>query len=40
LEATGWNKEPPAPMLPPEIIDSTSRIYIKAFERLTGKSLK
>jgi phosphoribosylaminoimidazole-succinocarboxamide synthase len=40
LEASGWNKEPPAPMLPPEIIDSTSRIYIKAFELLTGKSLK
>ncbi len=40
LEASGWNKEPPAPMLPPEIIDSTRRIYIKAFEILTGKSLK
>ncbi len=39
LTASGWNKEPPAPMLPPEVIESTARIYRTAFERLTGKKL-
>jgi phosphoribosylaminoimidazole-succinocarboxamide synthase len=39
LTASGWNKEPPAPMLPTEIIESTSRIYRTAYERLTGKKL-
>jgi phosphoribosylaminoimidazole-succinocarboxamide synthase len=39
LEATGWNKEPPAPQLPDEIIKSTSDIYLQAYERLTGKQL-
>ena len=37
LANTGWNKEPPAPMLPVEVIESTSRIYRTAYERLTGK---
>ena len=39
LTKSGWNKEPPAPMLPLEVIESTSRIYRTAFERLTGKKL-
>jgi phosphoribosylaminoimidazole-succinocarboxamide synthase len=39
LTNTGWNKEPPAPMLPPEVIESTSRIYRTAYERVTGKKL-
>ena len=39
LTNTGWNKEPPAPILPVEVIDSTSRIYRTAYERLTGKKL-
>ena len=39
LTRSGWNKEPPAPMLPPEVIESTSRIYRTAYERLTGKKL-
>jgi phosphoribosylaminoimidazole-succinocarboxamide synthase len=39
LTNSGWNKEPPAPMLPPEVIESTTRIYRTAFERLTGKKL-
>jgi phosphoribosylaminoimidazole-succinocarboxamide synthase len=40
LAQSGWNKEPPAPMLPSKIILSTSKIYRKAYERLTGKPLK
>ena len=39
LTGSGWNKKPPAPPLPPEIIESTSNIYRKAYERLTGKPL-
>ena len=39
LEASGWNKEPPAPMLPQEVIDGTTERYRQAYERLTGKKL-
>ena len=39
LEKTGWNKEPPAPMLPDDVIASTAKRYETAFERLTGKKL-
>jgi phosphoribosylaminoimidazole-succinocarboxamide synthase len=39
LTRSGWNKEPPAPMLPPDVIESTSRGYRRAFEQLTGKKL-
>lgn len=39
LTHSGWNKEPPAPMLPPEVIEQTSRRYQQAHERLTGKKL-
>lgn len=40
LTASGWNKEPPAPQLPPEVIESTAARYRQAFERLTGQKLK
>jgi phosphoribosylaminoimidazole-succinocarboxamide synthase len=39
LANSGWNKEPPAPMLPPEIIQRTCTIYSEAYERLTGMKL-
>ena len=39
LVQSGWNKEPPAPMLPPEVIAATTRRYREAYERLTGKKL-
>jgi phosphoribosylaminoimidazole-succinocarboxamide synthase len=39
LERSGWNKEPPAPMLPPDVVKSTSERYQQAYERLTGKKL-
>jgi phosphoribosylaminoimidazole-succinocarboxamide synthase len=32
-----WDQKPPAPELPPEIIEKTRSKYIEAFERLTGK---
>jgi phosphoribosylaminoimidazole-succinocarboxamide synthase len=39
LVAQGWNKEPPAPELPPDVIDATSKRYILAYEKLTGRKL-
>lgn len=32
-----WNKQPPAPSLPPNIVAETSKKYIEAYERLTGR---
>ncbi|MBM3174098.1 MAG: phosphoribosylaminoimidazolesuccinocarboxamide synthase, partial [Chloroflexi bacterium] len=40
LTASGWNKQPPAPELPPDVISSTTRRYREAYERLTGRSLQ
>jgi phosphoribosylaminoimidazole-succinocarboxamide synthase len=33
----GWNKEPPAPRLPDEVIRGTRDRYVAAYERLTGR---
>jgi phosphoribosylaminoimidazole-succinocarboxamide synthase len=40
LVEAGWNKEPPAPMLPPEVIESTAKRYEQAYEKLTGSKLR
>ena len=37
LESTGWDKKPPAPALPADIISKTSEKYIEAYERISGK---
>ena len=39
LETLDWNKEPPAPALPPAVLEDARRRYQEAFERLTGESL-
>ena len=39
LETLDWNKTPPAPRLPKEIIEKTSAKYLEAFRRLTSKEL-
>lgn len=39
LESLPWNKTPPAPPLPPDIIHKTQAKYLDAYERLTGKRL-
>lgn len=39
LESLDWNKQPPAPSLPPEIIQKTSEKYTEAYERLVGRKL-
>ena len=36
LETLDWNKQPPAPSLPQEIIDKTAEKYLDAYTRLTG----
>jgi len=33
----GWDKTPPAPTMPDAVIDETSKRYIEAYERLTGR---
>lgn len=40
LNSINWNREPPIPKLPQEIIDETSKKYLEAYERLTGHKLK
>lgn len=39
LETLSWNKQPPAPPLPPEVISQTTGKYLEAYERLTGRPL-
>jgi len=39
LERSGWNKRPPAPALPEEVVRKTSEKYIDAYTRLTGREL-
>ncbi len=39
LETLDWNKTPPAPALPPEVVAKTQAKYLEAYERLTGKKL-
>ena len=39
LEGIHWNKQPPAPALPPEVAHKTSEKYREAYQLLTGKDL-
>ncbi len=39
LESVGWDKRPPAPELPPEVVRNTRAKYLRAFELLTGRAL-
>jgi phosphoribosylaminoimidazole-succinocarboxamide synthase len=39
LETLSWNKQPPAPELPPEVSKATTARYLEAYELLTGQSL-
>jgi phosphoribosylaminoimidazole-succinocarboxamide synthase len=39
LASSGWNKQPPAPMLPEEVIQQTSDRYKNAYKILTGKDV-
>jgi phosphoribosylaminoimidazole-succinocarboxamide synthase len=35
---TGWDRKPPAPEVPAEIVDATRQRYVEIYERLTGQS--
>jgi phosphoribosylaminoimidazole-succinocarboxamide synthase len=39
LETLDWNKQPPAPAIPPEIATATTARYLEAYKLLTGKEL-
>ncbi len=39
LESIHWNKQAPAPALPPEVAERTQAKYLEAFRRLTGREL-
>jgi len=39
LEASGWNKTPPAPVLPADVAEKTSEKYREAYTKLTGLDL-
>ncbi len=36
LETLSWNKQPPAPALPPEVVARTTEKYLEAYQKLTG----
>lgn len=38
LESTGWDKKSSPPLLPPAIIEETSKKYFEIYRRLTGKN--
>ena len=39
LERIGWNKQPPAPALPPDVVSGTQQKYREAYQRITGHAL-
>jgi phosphoribosylaminoimidazole-succinocarboxamide synthase len=39
LDTLTWDKNPPAPALPPEVVANTQAKYLEAYEKLTGKPL-
>jgi phosphoribosylaminoimidazole-succinocarboxamide synthase len=40
LETLDWDKRPPAPSLPPEVVEATSAKYLEAYRLITGHDLK
>lgn len=40
LETLDWNKQPPAPVLPEEIVQATTERYLQAYRLLTGENLQ
>ncbi|MFN2238939.1 MAG: phosphoribosylaminoimidazolesuccinocarboxamide synthase [Thermoanaerobaculia bacterium] len=39
LESTGWDKNPPAPELPPHVVENTRQKYLQAYRQLTGEEI-
>jgi phosphoribosylaminoimidazole-succinocarboxamide synthase len=40
LERINWNKQPPVPTLPDDVVSKTREKYVEAFRRLTGRELE
>jgi len=40
LERIGWNKQPPVPSLPDDVVEGTRQKYLEAYRTLTGKELE
>lgn len=40
LESIHWNKQPPVPSLPPDVVQRTREKYVQAFQLLTGLELE
>ena len=40
LERIKWNKQPPVPSLPDDVVARTREKYVEAFTRLTGRELR
>jgi len=36
--STGWDRRPPAPPMPPDVVEATRARYIEAYELITGES--
>ena len=39
LETLSWNKQPPAPLLPPAVVARTTEKYLEAYQKLTGREV-
>jgi phosphoribosylaminoimidazole-succinocarboxamide synthase len=39
LERSGWDKEPPAPTLPDDVVDGTLSRYLEAYQLLNGEDM-
>jgi phosphoribosylaminoimidazole-succinocarboxamide synthase len=39
LETLDWDKRPPAPPLPRDVVEKTAEKYVDAYTRLTGRTL-
>jgi phosphoribosylaminoimidazole-succinocarboxamide synthase len=40
LETSGWDKTPPGPTLPDDVVEKTRAKYLEAFQRITGSALQ
>ena len=40
LDRSGWDREPPAPPLPPDVVEGTRARYVEAYERITEESFE
>jgi phosphoribosylaminoimidazole-succinocarboxamide synthase len=40
MTSIGWNKNPPAPQVPEDVVKETTKKYIEAYEKITGKKFE